>query len=67
MLEKDKPEIIFEINKNSFEKCFNFLNKLNYMFYFLDEDKNKQEQIKKIEDRFFNKLEGANCYAKPQN
>ena len=67
LLEKDKPEIIFEINKNSFEKCFNFLNKLNYMFYFLDEEKNKQEQIKKIEDRFFNKLEGANCYAKPQN
>ena len=65
LITKDSPEIIFEININSFEKCLNFLRKFDYTFYFLDEEKNKQEKINNIEDRYFTKLEGSNCYAKP--
>ena len=66
-LKKDKPIIIFEINKRGFEQCISLLSNLNYKFYFLDEVNNCSVEIKKIEERFYTKLEGSNCYAKPQN
>jgi FkbM family methyltransferase len=66
-LKKDKPIIIFEINKRGFEQCISLLSNLNYKLYFLDEVNNCSVEIKKIEERFYTKLEGSNCYAKPQN
>ena len=66
-IKKDKPIIIFEINKNGFEECISLLSNLNYKFYFLDEVNNSSVEIKNIEERFYTNLEGSNCYAKPQN
>ena len=61
-IDKYKPEIIFEINENSFNKCLALLSINKYNFYFIDEVK---EKIKKVE-RFSSNLkqpEGSNCYA----
>ena len=63
LITKDKPDIIFEINKINFEQCLSLLSDLNYKLYFLDETIDASVEIKKIEDRFFTKPEGSNCYA----
>ena len=36
VITKDKPNIIFEINKNKFDQCLSLLSHLNHKFYFLD-------------------------------
>lgn len=62
IINKDNPDIIFEINEQSFDMCLNFLKQYKYNFYFLDETKKK---IKKV-DKFHNNLirpEGSNCLA----
>ena len=61
-INKDKPDIIFEINENCFDKCLELLKPNGYNFYFIDEI---DEKIKKIE-KFVSNLkrpEGSNCYA----
>ena len=65
-IKKDRPIIIFEINKKGFEECLSLLSNLNYKFYFLDEVNNNSAEIKNIEERFYTKREGSNCYAEPQ-
>ena len=62
ILQKIKPDIIFEINENCFDRCLNFLKKEGYNFFFIDEVKQK---IIKIEKFNFNlkRPEGSNCYA----
>ena len=67
LITKDKPDIIFQINKINFEQCLSLLSDLNYKLYFLDETIDASVEIKKIEDRFFTKPEGSNCYATIQN
>lgn len=59
---KNYPDIIFEINEQSFDKCVNFLKVFKYHFYFIDEINKKIEKI----DKFQNSLkrpEGSNCIA----
>ena len=61
-INKDKPDIIFEINENCFDKCLELLKPNGYNFYFIDEI---DEKIIKIENFFSNlkRPEGSNCYA----
>ena len=61
-INKDKPDIIFEINENCFDKCLELLKLNGYNFFFIDE---MDEKITKIE-KFTSNLkrpEGSNCYA----
>ena len=64
LITEDKPEIIFEINKNSFNKIFSFLSSLNYKFYFIDEINQNLIEINEFNDNLI-KPEGSNCIAKP--
>ena len=59
---KDKPNIIFEINENCFDRCLNLLKKEGYNFFFIDE---VEQKIIKIEKFNYNlrRPEGSNCYA----
>ena len=61
-INKDKPDIIFEINENCFAKCIELLKLNGYNFYFIDEI---DEKIIKIEKFSYNlkRPEGSNCYA----
>ena len=61
-INKDKPDIIFEINENCFDKCIELLKLNGYNFYFIDEI---DEKIIKIEKFSYNlkRPEGSNCYA----
>tara|TARA_B110000495_G_C22842028_1_gene491070 strand:+ start:56 stop:886 length:831 start_codon:yes stop_codon:yes gene_type:complete len=61
-IKKDKPDIIFEINKNSFNKCLKLLKKFDYNFYFIDELKNELIKIDMFSDKLLME-EGSNCYA----
>lgn len=59
---KNNPDIIFEINEQSFDKCVNFLKLYKYNFYFIDEINKKIVEV----DKFQNSLkrsEGSNCIA----
>lgn len=59
---KDKPDIIFEINENCFDRCLNFLKKEGYNFFFIDEVKQKIIKIEKFNCNL-KRPEGSNCYA----
>jgi len=61
-IDKDKPDIIFEINNNCFDSCLDFLKTHNYYFYFLDEKQHKTSEIENFSGDFLG-LEGENCYA----
>ena len=61
-IEINLPEIIFEINENSFDKSINLLKKFRYNFYFIDEEKNNFSLIDKFDLKLI-KLEGSNCLA----
>ena len=56
------PEIIFEINIESFDKCRKFLSNFNYQFYFIDEVSNKILDLKGDIKNFI-RTEGSNCLA----
>ena len=62
IITKNNPDIIFEINEKSFDKCVNFLKFYKYNFYFIDEINKKIVKV----DKFQNPLkrpEGSNCIA----
>jgi FkbM family methyltransferase len=61
-INKDKPDILFEINENCFDKCLEFLSYYGYVFYFVDEVDKKITKIVKFNDSL-KKPEGSNCYA----
>ena len=61
-INKDKPDIIFEINENCFDKCIELLKLNGYNFYFIDEIDEKITEIEKFSSNL-KKVEGSNCYA----
>ena len=65
-IKKYLPNIIFEINENSFMKSMNFLNEFKYHFYFLDENINKITKIQEFNKNLI-KEEGSNCFATNSN
>ncbi len=62
IINRDKPDIIFEINEQSFDMCINLLKKYKYNFYFLDEINKKIEKIDKFQTNLL-RPEGSNCLA----
>ena len=56
------PDIIFEINENSFEESIKFLKEFKYNFYFIDEKKNKMHNIIEFNKNLI-RDEGSNCFA----
>ena len=58
----NKPEIIFEINENCFDKCLNLLKPIGYNFYLIDELNEKYINVEKFNQNLVKK-EGVNCYA----
>ncbi len=58
----NKPEIIFEINENCFDKCLNLLKPIVYNFYLIDELNEKYINVEKFNQNLVKK-EGVNCYA----
>ena len=61
-INKDKPDIIFEINENNFDKCLELLKHNGYNFYYINEIDEKITEIKKFSTNL-KKTEGTNCYA----
>ena len=61
-INKDKPDILFEINENCFDKCLELLKFNGYDFYFVDEIDEKITKIVKFNDNL-KRQEGSNCYA----
>ena len=61
-INKDKPDIIFEINENCFDKCLELLKLNGYNFYFINEIDEKITEIEKFSSNL-KKVEGRNCYA----
>lgn len=57
-----KPNIIFEINEGSFDRCVYFLNQFDYKYFFIDEENNKFVQVSKYMDSL-GREEGSNCFA----
>ena len=62
IIQNHKPEIIFEINRESLNSSINLLKKFGYKFYFIDEENKSFFQINEFEDSLI-KNEGSNCYA----
>lgn len=61
-INKDKPDILFEINEQCFDKCLKFLKPYGYVFYFVNEVENRITKIVKFDDSL-KRPEGSNCYA----
>ncbi len=59
---KNNPDIIFEINQQSFDMCINFLKEYKYKFYFIDEINKKIEKVDKFQSTLM-RPEGSNCIA----
>ena len=62
LIARDKPDIIFEINKNCFDKCLGILKSYGYKFYFIDEINDKLTNVNQFNSKL-KKSEGSNCYA----
>ena len=62
LIERDKPDIIFEINENCFDKCLGILKTYGYKFYFVDEINEKLTNVNQFSS-YFTPPEGSNCYA----
>ena len=65
-INKDKPDILFEINEHCFDKCLKFLKFYGYVFYFVNELEKKITKIVKF-DNNLKRPEGSNCYATFEN
>ena len=61
-IERDKPDILFEINENCFDKCLGILKSYGYKFYFIDEINEKFTNVNQFNSDLI-KPEGSNCYA----
>lgn len=62
LIEKDKPDILFEINENCFDKCLEILQSCGYKFYFVDEINEKLTNVNQFNSNL-KKTEGSHCYA----
>ena len=62
IIENYKPDLLIEINENSFNKSINFLKKYNYKFYYLDEDNERLMNVTNFSDYHIQE-EGTNCFA----
>ena len=62
IITKDNPDIIFEINHQSFDMCINFLKEYKYKFYFIDEINKRIEKVDKFQNNLI-RPEGSNCIA----
>ena len=65
-IERDKPDIIFEINEKSFNNCLDLLSSYSYKYYFIDEINKKLTQIKSF-NVSLKRPEGSNCLASTNN
>ena len=61
-INRDKPDIIFEINKNCFDECLEILKSNKYNFYFINEEEERIIEINKFSNDL-KRPEGSNCYA----
>ena len=61
-----KPEILFEINSESFNSCTNLLKKYGYNFYYINEENEKIVPVNKFDESLL-KDEGSNCLATLKN
>ena len=61
-----KPEILFEINSESFNLCTNLLKKYGYNFYYINEEKEKIVPVYNFDENLL-KDEGSNCLATTKN
>ena len=61
-----KPEILFEINSDSFDSCINLLKKYGYNFYYINEENEKIVSVNKFDESLL-KDEGSNCLATIKN
>jgi len=66
IIEKYTPDIILEINENSFNKCINLLKKFNYNFYLIREKEKKFTKLKKFNHNLI-EPEGVNCLISTKN
>lgn len=57
-----KPHIIIEMNESSFDNAVNFLKKLNYEFFLINDESRTLSPINSFKN-IPNKLEGINCLA----
>ena len=62
IIQNHNPEIIFEINKTSFDACLSLLNNFGYKVYFIDDLNCRFIEINKYDENLIKK-EGSNCYA----
>ncbi len=62
IIAKHNPDIIFEINPQSFDMCINFLKQYKYNFYFIDETNKEFKKVDKFEKALL-RPEGSNCVA----
>lgn len=62
ILKMNKPDLIFEINTLSFEKCNELLSELGYNLYYIDDVNKKLKKILAFQETFI-KNEGSNCFA----
>tara|TARA_B100001093_G_C26777423_1_gene993017 strand:+ start:306 stop:1163 length:858 start_codon:yes stop_codon:yes gene_type:complete len=62
IINKFKPNIIYEINEKSFDESYIFLEKFGYKFFFIDEKAKDIFKINKF-DKSLLRAEGSNCIA----
>ncbi len=62
IISTNKPDILFEINPESFNKSVNFLKLQDYKFYFINEDDEELNEVNSYSDNL-KKEEGTNCLA----
>ena len=61
-IQYNKPEILFEINEESFYLCTNFLKKFGYKFYFISEEKKQLVEINEFDEELIDN-DTSNCFA----
>ena len=65
-IQTNKPDILFEINKESFDLCINLLKKYGYNFYYINEENDKTSLINEFDESLV-RDEGSNCLATIKN
>lgn len=63
VIDNHRPEIIFEINKKSFDSVMSLLDNYKYEYFLIDEENKTLEKVSKIDQNLFDNKEGINCVA----
>ena len=63
VIDNHRPEIIFEINKKSFDSVMFLLDNYKYEYFLIDEENKTLEKVSKIDQNLFDNKEGINCVA----